>query len=224
MNTAPNPDPSKEGNPKPSLSRRSLLGRLGLAAAAVVAAPAAHAAKTTTKKFLVQTGAPEGYDPYDHKWQMALDANRCIGCGSCVEACKKENLAHLEHLPQKHYYRTWIERYIVKKPKPGSAETRGEVVVDSPEGGRHGFPPSPVRKEDILQSFFVPKLCNLCEHSPCAQVCPVGATFDTPDGAVLVDPLPRRSSRLPLPAWTVPVLAQVPVVTTVLPEIGRAHV
>jgi len=45
-----------------------------------------------------------------------------------------------------------------------------------------------VPKEEILHSFFVPKLCNLCEHSPCAQVCPVGATFDSPDGAVLVDP------------------------------------
>ncbi|MEY4386112.1 MAG: hypothetical protein RLY20_1395, partial [Verrucomicrobiota bacterium] len=173
---------------KEQLSRRSLLTKLGLAAAAVVAAPAAQAAKTTTKNFLVKTSAPPDYDPYDHKWQMAIDANRCIGCGSCVDACKKENLAHLEHLPQKNYFRTWIERYIVTKPEPGSAETRGEVVVDSPEGGRKGFPPSKVAKQDILQSFFVPKLCNLCEHSACAQVCPVGATFDTPDGAVLVDP------------------------------------
>ena len=32
------------------------------------------------------------------------------------------------------------------------------------------------------KAFFVPKLCNLCEHSPCAKACPVGATFDTPDG------------------------------------------
>jgi Fe-S-cluster-containing dehydrogenase component len=31
-------------------------------------------------------------------------------------------------------------------------------------------------------------MCNLCHHSPCVQVCPVGATFDAPDGAVLIDP------------------------------------
>ena len=37
------------------------------------------------------------------------------------------------------------------------------------------------------KNFFVPKLCNHCSESPCTQVCPVGATFHTPDGVVLVD-------------------------------------
>ncbi|RMF64323.1 MAG: 4Fe-4S dicluster domain-containing protein, partial [Calditrichaeota bacterium] len=34
---------------------------------------------------------------------------------------------------------------------------------------------------------FVPKLCNHCEKSVCTQVCPVGATYGTKDGVVLVD-------------------------------------
>jgi Fe-S-cluster-containing dehydrogenase component len=169
---------------KKPLTRRSLLTRLGTSLTAVMAAPAARTAKAAVQKFLVSSGAPKDYDPTKHRWQMALDVNKCIGCGFCAEACKKEN-----NVPEEqHYFRTWIERYIIHKPKPGSTETRGDVDVDSPNGGIGGFPPTKVPKEEILHSFFVPKLCNQCQHSPCSQVCPVGATFETPDGAVLVDP------------------------------------
>ncbi len=60
--------------------------------------------------------------------------------------------------------------------------TNPEVI--SPDGGKEGFP---VAKEDAGKYFFVPKMCNHCADSPCTQVCPVGATFVTPDGVVLVD-------------------------------------
>lgn len=168
---------------KDRLTRRSLLGKLGALAAGLAALPALKTAKAAVQKVLVSSNAPKGYDPTQHKWVMAIDINQCIGCGSCVEACKKEN-----KVPQGPYFRTWVERYVIEKPKPGSGEARGKTHVDSPEGGMRGYPATPVRKEDILHSFFVPKLCNLCEHSPCVQVCPVGATFDAPDGAVLIDP------------------------------------
>lgn len=167
---------------KDKCSRRSVLRKVGGAVAAVATASLARTSKAAVQKFFVSSQAPAGYDPTKHKWVMALDVERCIGCGLCAEACKKEN-----GVPEGNYFRTWIERYIITKPKPGSGETRGDVFVDSPNGGIRGFPPSTIPKQDILKSFFVPKMCNLCEHSPCSQVCPVGATFDTPDGAVLVD-------------------------------------
>lgn len=106
-------------------------------------------------------------------WSMGIDVDKCIGCGYCVSACREEN-----SVPEGSY-RTWIERYTVYRS--------GEVVVDSPNGGEFGFP-EVENPEEVVRSFHVPKLCNQCEHSPCTQVCPVGAAFETKDGVSLVDP------------------------------------
>ncbi len=116
----------------------------------------------------------DDYDPNGHYYGMGIEIDRCIGCVRCVEACKIENDMPEEPI----YFRTWIERYIIHE--------EGEATVDSPEGGLAGFPP--VEEEQaVLRSFFVPKLCNHCDNPPCVQVCPVGATFMTPDGVILVD-------------------------------------
>jgi Fe-S-cluster-containing dehydrogenase component len=123
----------------------------------------------------VLAGTPEqapGYDRQQHWWGMLLDVDKCIGCGSCVRACAAEN-----NVPD-GYFRTWVERYHV-------ADWEQEVPdVDSPNGGKEGFPAS---KYTGGKNFFVPKMCNHCADSPCTQVCPVGATFRGPDGVVLVD-------------------------------------
>ena len=103
-----------------------------------------------------------------------MDTYKCIGCGFCVKACKVENEIPFEA----NVSRTWVERYILP--------SNGDAIVDSPNGGIDGFP-EPEVKEDILRTFFVPKLCNHCANPPCVQVCPVGATFATRDGVVLVD-------------------------------------
>jgi Fe-S-cluster-containing dehydrogenase component len=166
------------------VNRRNALAKLGATLGGLLTLPVIQRAKAAIRRQFVSANAPKGYVPSDHKWLMLIDIDRCIGCGLCVEACKTEN--NVPRTPS--YFRTWIERYVIKKPEPGSGETRGAVLVDSPNGGMDGFEPTSVPPEQVQKSFFVPKLCNLCEHSPCAQVCPVGATFDTPDGAVLVDP------------------------------------
>lgn len=120
----------------------------------------------------VSASDSDGYDPTKHRYTMLLDIPKCIGCGSCVRACAQEN-----GVPE-HFFRTWIERYTVSRT--------GEVTVDSPAGGREGFDPL-VTGEDVTRSFFVPKLCNHCAQSPCIQLCPVGASYRSPDGVIMVD-------------------------------------
>jgi tetrathionate reductase subunit B len=121
------------------------------------------------------TAAPN-YKTTDHWWAMTIDIDKCIGCGNCVRACKSENNVPLEPT----YFRTWVERYHVR----GADFEHPEV--DSPNGGYDGFPEI-YAAGDGAKSFFVPKMCNHCAESPCTQVCPVGATFESPDGVVLVD-------------------------------------
>jgi Fe-S-cluster-containing dehydrogenase component len=119
--------------------------------------------------------AASAYDPTDHWYGMGVDVDKCIGCNRCVEACKAENGVPDEPF----YFRTWVERYSIHS----NGETTVECISTKPA------PVDQVAPEDpgIVRTFFVPKLCNQCAHPPCVQVCPVGATFQTKDGVVLVD-------------------------------------
>ncbi|TWJ32414.1 4Fe-4S dicluster domain-containing protein [Geobacter argillaceus] len=119
------------------------------------------------------------------QWAFLIDTTKCVGCGFCVKACKTEN-----DIPfNANVTRTWVERYVFTMDD--------QRYVDSPKGALYGFTDSRVDlgmgefKEidphNVGKAFFVPKLCNHCATPPCTQVCPVGATYKTDDGVVLVD-------------------------------------
>jgi Fe-S-cluster-containing dehydrogenase component len=110
----------------------------------------------------------ESYD-----WGYVVDTTRCIGCGTCVRACKVEN-----GVPDA-YFRTWVERYEI--------DEHDKVHVDSPGGAIDGFASNHGKGGETVKAFFVPKLCNHCRNSACTQVCPVNASFHSPDGVVLID-------------------------------------
>ena len=151
------------------IDRRQFI-KLGIYTTAGVLVGSFFAFADSDKKIEVK-----GYeDLLKYDWGYIVDTTRCIGCGACVRACKIENGV------SEQYFRTWVERYEISKDE--------KVRVDSPKGASESFKqndnPNPA---DIVKAFFVPKLCNHCYDSPCVQVCPVGASYHTPDRVVLID-------------------------------------
>ncbi len=146
----------------------------------------------------------EGAGAKDYKgpiYGFVVDTTKCIGCGSCVRACRDEN-----NVPD-GFCRTWVEQY--------TFYPNGEVVVNSPNGGADGFNddlPNRNMPEELgqlpVRGFFVPKLCNHCINTPCIQVCPVGASYMTKEGVVLVDH--ERVRRLRLLRAGVPLRLAIP--------------
>lgn len=102
------------------------------------------------------------------EFAYALDLSRCIGCRRCVHACVQEN--NQSRNPQIQ----WIKVLEFKK---------GEKWLDF-EGANRYYNPKEVPQKD---RFYVPVQCQQCKNPPCIKVCPVKATWQEPDGIVVVD-------------------------------------
>ncbi|MCB9556316.1 MAG: 4Fe-4S dicluster domain-containing protein [Deltaproteobacteria bacterium] len=113
---------------------------------------------------------PAGKRNAGKRWGYVFDVDKCIGCCLCMHACKTEN-----DVPES-VYRTWIERYRINADHT--------VTVETPSKKDFRFAALP---GDVIKAFFVAKLCNHCDNTPCTQVCPVGASYQTHDGVVLID-------------------------------------
>ena len=184
----PEPGPALEpGDASPALASQAPVSRrqvLKLGAAALPCLLGSTALYDWMAGLAAQPIAPvdpivASYDPAAHAWAFVVDTRSCIGCGQCVVACKQENGVPFDD----EHTRTWVERHAVASD--------GTVSVDSPDAGIDGFTPesSPagLNRQTTQATQFVPRLCMQCENSPCTAVCPVGATFRTQDGVILVD-------------------------------------
>ena len=98
---------------------------------------------------------PVYHDPY--KWEMLIDLDRCIGCSSCVAACYAENNIPVVGKDRSNVGRemSWlrIERYFETNKQTGQLET-----------------------------YYTPQMCQQCDNAGCEPVCPVYATYQTPEG------------------------------------------
>ena len=174
------------------LARRAFLRKIGRAATvagATAAAGAAGLVRTVSAKSESAAGrasnAIAGYDWTKHRWAFGVDATKCIGCLRCVEACKRENEVPLTA----HHFRTWVERYVyLEGEQRARIDSQQDPVNIAASGSEKEYRFANRYKDaKVEKAFFVPKLCNQCTHPACVQVCPVGATYKTEDGVVLID-------------------------------------
>lgn len=93
------------------------------------------------------------------RWVMAIDLDKCTGCSACVTACQAENnvpwVGENQIIMGREMHWMRIERYYEH--------------VDAAEASH-------------LDVRFLPMLCQHCGNAPCEPVCPVFATYHTPEG------------------------------------------
>jgi len=89
------------------------------------------------------------------RWGMVVDLDRCTGCQACVVACHAENNIQVAGEDEALIGRTlhWIR---IERYWEGEYPN--------------------------VRARFMPVLCQQCTSAPCEPVCPVFATYHTPDG------------------------------------------
>lgn len=184
-----------ESDRDPPVDRRSLLIGTGLTAMAAVSATVAGASTGFIDRLLHERFAELGPErkqqilddlereyserygrpievadtpPMDGvEFAYGLDLARCIGCRRCVYACVHEN--NQSRRPQIQ----WIRVLRMEK----------EQGIELAESNAY-YEPAEVPEPD---AFYLPVACQQCRNPACVKVCPVKATWQEPDGIVVID-------------------------------------
>jgi len=95
----------------------------------------------------------------------AFNVTRCEGYMECVAACVKEN--NLDRRSNTQYIRIFEMEHGQMSPEVGDGKFFHEVPVED--------------------HFYMGVQCFHCQNAPCVKACPTKATWQEPDGIVVVD-------------------------------------
>ncbi len=95
----------------------------------------------------------------------AFNVTRCEGYMECVAACVKEN--NLDRKSKMQYIRIFEMEH-------------GQMT---PDAGNDKF----FHKVPVADHFYMGVQCYHCQDAPCVKACPTQATYQEPDGIVVVD-------------------------------------
>lgn len=112
------------------------------------------------------------------RWAMTIDLARCTGCSACVTACYSENNIPTVGAPwqgaQVMPDRTGFGANITRSREMAWIRLERYFEIDRE--------PKDVEFNPDFETRVIPMMCQHCGNAPCEPVCPVYATYHSPDG------------------------------------------
>lgn len=150
-----------------SLSRRKFL-KSGIAAAGSAAA-------------LALPSSVSGSTGGENQLATLIDIRRCIGCGSCVEACREAN-SHKFPEPQKPFPEMYPSR-VKTEDWSDKRHVRDRLTPYNPLFVQQ----AEVDVKGEKQTLNIPRRCMHCVNPPCVNLCPWGAARQYKNGISRID-------------------------------------
>ena len=156
-----------------SISRRTLLKLVGATAIGATAERfiSAHADTSTARILSKAVGAGKRLSrkktAQPVRLAVVLDLRKCVsqlGCTKCIEACDKTH-----NIPDFGDSKDEV-KWIWKEPYENAFLDQENFYLT-----------------DQFRNKMIPVFCNNCNNPPCVEVCPTQATYQRPDGIVMMD-------------------------------------
>ena len=148
----------------------------------ILALPAARTCKAAVQNVFASSRRPKVTIPPNTNGSW-----RWTWTGASAAACAWRP-ARLRTVCRQNNFRTWIERYVITRPKAAPAKAAARLLWIRPTAGSaDSNPVLDSRRRTSSNPFLSPNSAINARIRPARKSARSGATFESPDGVVLVD-------------------------------------